>query len=56
MTDEKMMKIKAWLDKATKNKAAALEVSDKMTIANATVKMLEAIEPVYDKYNGGGRH
>lgn len=28
------------------------KMQEKMVIANATMKMLEELEPIYDKYNG----
>lgn len=49
MTDQRMQKINKWIQKVDKGR---LEVQDKMTIASATVAMLEAIEPVYEKYTG----
>ena len=49
MTEQKMQRINAWLKKADKNK---LEIQEKMVIANATMEMLEKLEPIYDKYNG----
>jgi len=52
MTQQKMNEINAWTKKI---KASNIDVTDQMKIANATVKMLEEIEPIYDKYNGGGR-
>lgn len=55
MTQEKMNKINAWSKKVDRKK---LDIADQLIIAGATVKMLEAIEPVYDKYAGGkkGQH
>lgn len=50
MTEQKMQQINAWLKKVNKNK---LEMQEKMVIANATMEMLEKLEPIYDKYNGG---
>lgn len=48
MTEQKMKQINAWIKRVNKNK---LEMQDKMTIANATMEMLEKLEPIYDKYN-----
>lgn len=48
MTEQKMQQINAWLKKVNKGK---LEMQEKMAIANATVEMLEKLEPIYDKYN-----
>lgn len=56
MTQEKMKAINAWAQRIDKNR---MDVQDQMVIANATVRMLEEIEPIYDKYAGGekkGRH
>lgn len=56
MTQEKMKAINAWAQRIDKNR---MDVQDQMVIANATVRMLEEIEPIYDKYTGGerkGRH
>ena len=44
-----MQQINAWLKRINKNK---LDMQEKMTIANATMEMLEKLEPIYDKYNG----
>ena len=49
MTEQKMQQINAWLKKVNKGK---LEMQEKMAIANATMEMLEKLEPIYDKYNG----
>lgn len=49
MTEKKMKQINAWIKRVNKNK---LEMQDKMAIANATMEMLEKLEPIYDKYNG----
>lgn len=49
MTEQKMQQINAWLKRINKNK---LDMQEKMTIANATMEMLEKLEPIYDKYNG----
>lgn len=49
MTEQKMQQINAWLKKVNKGK---LEMHEKMAIANATMEMLEKLEPIYDKYNG----
>ena len=49
MTEQKMKQINAWFQKVNKNK---LEMQEKMVIANATMEMLEKLEPIYDKYNG----
>lgn len=49
MTEQKMQQINAWLKKVNK---AKLEMREKMAIANATMEMLEKLEPIYDKYNG----
>lgn len=49
MTEQKMQQINAWLKKVNKSK---LEMQEKMAIANATMEMLEKLEPIYDKYNG----
>ena len=49
MTEQKMKQINAWLKKVNKGK---LEMHEKMAIANATMEMLEKLEPIYDKYNG----
>lgn len=49
MTEQKMQQINAWMQRVNKNK---LEMQDRMAIAAATMKMLEKIEPIYDKYNG----
>ena len=49
MTEQKMKQINAWLKKVNKGK---LEMHEKMVIANATMEMLEKLEPIYDKYNG----
>lgn len=51
MTDQKMKAINAWMQRVNKN---SLEVQDKMVIAAATMKLLEEIEPIYDKYNPEG--
>jgi hypothetical protein len=51
MTEQKMNEINVWAKSVDKSR---LEVQDKMIIADATVKMLEALEPVYDKYNQAG--
>lgn len=56
MTQEKMKAINAWCQRINKNR---LEVQDQMVIANATVRMLEEIEPIYDKYTAqeqGGKN
>ena len=50
VTEQKMQQINAWLKKVNKSK---LEMQEKMAIANATMEMLEKLEPIYDKYNGG---
>lgn len=50
MTEQKMQQINAWLKRVNKSK---LEMQEKMAIANATMEMLEKLEPIYDKYNGG---
>ena len=44
-----MQQINAWLKRINKGK---LEMQEKMAIANATMEMLEKLEPIYDKYNG----
>ena len=44
-----MKQINAWLKKVNKGK---LEMQEKMVVANATMEMLEKLEPIYDKYNG----
>ena len=49
MTEQKMQQINAWFKKVNKGK---LEMQEKMAIANATMEMLEKLEPIYDKYNG----
>ena len=49
MTEQKMQQINAWFKKVNKGK---LEMHEKMAIANATMEMLEKLEPIYDKYNG----
>ena len=49
MTEQKMQQINAWLKRINKGK---LEMQEKMAIANATMEMLEKLEPSYDKYNG----
>lgn len=49
MTEQKMQQINAWLKRINKNK---LDMQEKMAIANATMEMLEKLEPIYDKYNG----
>lgn len=49
VTEQKMQQINAWLKKVNKGK---LEMQEKMVIANATMEMLEKLEPIYDKYNG----
>ena len=49
MTEQKMQQINVWLKKVNKGK---LEMQEKMAIANATMEMLEKLEPIYDKYNG----
>ena len=49
MTEQKMQQINAWLKRINKGK---LEMQEKMAIANATMEMLEKLEPIYDKYNG----
>lgn len=49
MTEQKMKHINAWFQRVNKDK---LEVQEKMAIANATMEMLEKLEPIYDKYNG----
>ena len=49
MTEQKMKQINAWFQKVNKIK---LEMQEKMVIANATMEMLEKLEPIYDKYNG----
>lgn len=49
MTEQKMKRINAWLQKVNKNN---LEMQDKMAIAGATMEMLEKLEPIYGKYNG----
>lgn len=49
MTERKMQQINAWLKKVNKGK---LEMQEKMVIANATMEMLEKLEPIYDKHNG----
>lgn len=51
MTERKMKQINDWLKKVNKNK---LEMQEKMAIANATMEMLEKLEPIYDKHNGNG--
>ena len=38
-----MQQINAWLKKVNKNK---LEMQEKMVIANATMRMLEELEPI----------
>lgn len=48
MTEQKMKQINTWMQRINKNK---LELQDKMKIAEATVEMLEKLEPIYDKYN-----
>lgn len=52
MTQEKMNKINAWSKKVDRKK---LDIADQLIITGATVKMLEAIEPVYDKYTGSSQ-
>lgn len=52
MTERKMQQINNWIQRINKNQ---LEMQDKMEIANATMGMLERLEPIYDKYNGDGR-
>ena len=47
MTEQKMQKINAWVQRVNKN---SLEVQDKLVIAGATMEMLEKLEPIYDKY------
>lgn len=42
MTEQKMQQINAWLKKVNKGK---LEMQEKMAIANATMEMLEKLEP-----------
>lgn len=49
MTEQKMQQINAWLKRINNGK---LEMQEKMAIANATMEMLEKLEPIYDKYNG----
>ena len=49
MTEQKMQQINAWLKRINKGK---LEMQEKMATANATMEMLEKLEPIYDKYNG----
>lgn len=49
MTEQKMQQINAWLKRINKGK---LEMQEKMAIANATMEMLEKLEPIYNKYNG----
>lgn len=49
MTEQKMQQINAWFKKVNKGK---LEMHEKMAIANATMEMLEKLEPIYDKCNG----
>lgn len=49
MTEQKMQQINAWLKRINKGK---LEMQEKMAIANATMEMLEKLEPIYEKYNG----
>ena len=49
MTEQKMQQINAWLKRINKGK---LEMQEKMAIVNATMEMLEKLEPIYDKYNG----
>ena len=55
MTQEKMKAINAWTQRINKNQ---LEVQDQLVIAGATMRMLEEIEPIYDKYTAqkGGKH
>ena len=50
MTERKMKQINAWFQKVNKNR---LEMQDKMAIAQITMEMVERLEPIYDKYNGG---
>lgn len=58
MTQEKMNDINAWTKRINKSQ---MDVQDQMVIANAAVRMLEEIDPIYDKYtakeqqNGGKR-
>lgn len=49
MTEQKMKRISAWMQRVNKSK---LEMQEKMIVAAATMEMLEKIEPIYDKYNG----
>ena len=49
MTEQKIQQINAWFKKVNKSK---LEMQENMAIANATMEMLEKLEPIYDKYNG----
>lgn len=51
MTEQKMQAINAWLQRVDKSK---LDMQDKLTIAGATMEMLEKLEPVYDKYTQKG--
>lgn len=50
MTEQKMKAINAWTQTVNKN---SLEMQDKLAIAGATMEMLEKLEPIYDKYQGG---
>lgn len=43
MTEQKMQQINAWLKRINKGK---LEMQEKMAIANATMEMLEKLEPI----------
>ena len=47
MTEQKMQQINTWLKKVNKGK---LEMQEKMVIANATMEMLEKLEPNIESF------
>lgn len=49
MTERKMQQMNVWLNK--KVNISKLDMQEKMIIANATMEMLQKLEPIYDKYN-----
>lgn len=49
MTQEKMIAINQWMQGM--KRGMKLELEEQMVISNATLEMLQKIEPIYDKYN-----
>lgn len=53
MTEQKMSQIDSWMQHMNQNELDGMDIKDQLDMAKAIMEMMEKMEPVYDKYNGG---